>query len=189
MTIDKHEMIVDRYDFEDMQAENKANKEKIMLTDEFIRKVSEIAFGDANYGEGEFTREDVLQRLRELSDTARNAIGWTVYDVQEHQPDWGLVECQAWLEANEDKLRERTSELGGEALSDMLMNAEEPEARYADCSVSIYSVTYCLYDKEGNEICNKDGSTKLFKDYEGQVDTTTWAEWVEPEMLAEVEEE
>lgn len=72
MTIDKHEMIVDRYDFEDMQAENKANKEKIMLTDEFIRKVSEIAFG-ADAADREFTREDVLQRLRELSDTALKA--------------------------------------------------------------------------------------------------------------------
>lgn len=91
-----------------------------MLTDEFIRKVSEIAFGDADYGQGEFTREDVLQRLRELSDTARNAIGWTVYDVREHKPDWSLIECQDWLEVHEEKLRERTSELGSKALKDML---------------------------------------------------------------------
>ena len=186
--IDKHEMIVDRYDFEDMQAELKANKEKIMLTDEFMRKVFEIAFG-ADAADREFTREDVLQKLREFSDTALQAVEWTAYDVREHQPEWGLVECEAWLEANEDKLRERTAELGGEALADMLMNAEKPEDKYADCTVSIYSVTYCLYDKDGNEICNEDGSTKLFKDYEGQVDTTTWAEWVEPEMLAEVDGE
>lgn len=109
-----------------------------MLTEDFMRRVFEIAFGSQPV-KGWFTREDVLQRLRELSDAARKA--------------------------------------------------EEPAKSYDDCSVSIYSVTYCMYDKEGNEICNDDGSTKLFKDYEGQVDTTTWAEWVEPEMLSEVDSE
>ena len=47
-------------------------------------------------------------------------LGWTDHDVREHKPEWSLVKCQSWLEANEDKLRDRTVELGGEALADML---------------------------------------------------------------------
>ena len=103
--INRHEVVVDRWDFEKDQ--------------KFIEDVFELAFGDDAISRG-FTREDVLQRLRELSDSALKAVEWTVYDVQEHQPEWGLVECQAWLEANEDNLRERTAEIGGEALADML---------------------------------------------------------------------
>ena len=61
------------------------------------------------------------------------------------------------------------------------------DSPYKDCSVRIYSVTYFLVDSEGNEVLNKDGTTKLFSDLEGAVDTTTWAEWVEPEGLSEVE--
>ena len=185
--IDKHEMIVDRYDFEDMQAELKANKEKIMLTDEFMRKVFEIAFG-ADAADREFTREDVLQRLREFSDTALKAVEWTDHDVQEHQPEWSLVECQAWLEANEDKLRERTAELGGEALSDMLMDAEKPDASYENCTVAIWDVTYYLKDEDGEDVLNKDGSIKLFRDTNGAVDYSTWCEWVEADVLEEIKE-
>lgn len=103
--IDKHEMIVDRCDFEDDQ--------------KFIADVYELAFGDDAISR-DFSREDVLQKIRELSDAALKAIEWTTYDVQEHRPEWGHVECQDWLEANEDKLRERTAELGSEALASML---------------------------------------------------------------------
>jgi len=60
--------------------------------------------------------------------------------------------------------------------------------RYEKCNVSIYSVTYCLYDENGDEILNEDGTTKLFMDTNGVVDTTTWAEWVEPEDLEEMTE-
>ena len=49
-------------------------------------------------------------------------------------------------------------------------------------------MTYYLIDQDGNEILNEDGTTKLFKDYEGAVDTTTWAEWVEAEDLEEVDD-
>jgi hypothetical protein len=56
---------------------------------------------------------------------------------------------------------------------------------YKNCQVGVYSVTYYLIDENGEEILNEDGSTKLFKDY-GNVDTTTWAEWVEPDVLEEV---
>lgn len=40
-----------------------------MLTEDFMRSVFEIAFG-ADAADREFTREDVLQRLREFSDAA-----------------------------------------------------------------------------------------------------------------------
>lgn len=56
---------------------------------------------------------------------------------------------------------------------------------YKDCTVHVYSVIYYLKDQYGDEVLNEDGSTKLFKDYEGQADTTTWAEHVEPELLEE----
>ena len=46
-----------------------------MLTEDFMRSVFEIAFGSQPV-KGGFTREDVLQRLRELSDVARKAIEW-----------------------------------------------------------------------------------------------------------------
>ena len=56
-------------------------------------------------------------------------------------------------------------------------------SKYENCQVGVYSVTYYLIDENGDEVLNEDGTTKLFKDYEGAVDTTTWAEWVEPDML------
>lgn len=59
-------------------------------------------------------------------------------------------------------------------------------SNYKNCTAYIYSTTYYLVDENGDEILNEDGTTKLFKDYEGQVDTSTWAEWVEPDMLEEV---
>ena len=62
-------------------------------------------------------------------------------------------------------------------------------SKYENCQVGVYSVTYYLIDQDGNEILNEDGTTKLFKDYEGAVDTTTWAECVEPEMLEELDNE
>ena len=62
-------------------------------------------------------------------------------------------------------------------------------SNYKNCTAYIYSTTYYLVDENGDEILNEDGTTKLFKDYEGQVDTSTWAEWVEPEMLEEVGDE
>ena len=62
-------------------------------------------------------------------------------------------------------------------------------SKYENCQVGVYSVTYYLIDQDGNEILNEDGTTKLFKDYEGAVDTTTWAEWVEAEDLDEVGDE
>ena len=43
-----------------------------MLSDEFMREVFEIAFGTDQH-RSDFTREDILQRLRELADTARKA--------------------------------------------------------------------------------------------------------------------
>ena len=157
-----------------------------MLTEDFMRSVFEIAFGSQPV-KGGFTREDVLQRLRELSDVARKAIEWTVYDVQEHQPDWGIVECQAWLDSNEEKLRERTSELGSEALADMLMNAE-PATSYDNCTVAIWEVTYYLQDEDGEDVLNEDGSIKLFRDTNGAVDHSTWCEHVEADLLEEINE-
>lgn len=66
---------------------------------------------------------------------------------------------------------------------------EDQTANYKDCTVHVYSVTYYLKDEYGDEVLNEDGSTKIFKDYEGQADTTTWAEHVEPELLEEYEED
>jgi hypothetical protein len=91
----------------------------MLTTDEFMRSVFEIAFGN-DAADRDFTREEVLQKLREHSDTALKAIEWTSDDVREHRPDWSLIECQDWLEAHEEKIRERTSELGFNALVDML---------------------------------------------------------------------
>ena len=62
------------------------------------------------------------------------------------------------------------------------------DGKYQNCNVSIYSVTYCLYDEKGNEVRNDDGTLKLFKDFNGVVDTTTWAEWVEADDLEEMNE-
>ena len=59
---------------------------------------------------------------------------------------------------------------------------------YENCKVEIWSVTYYLKDENG-DILNEDGSVKLFRDYNGSADTSTWAEWVEPETLDEVEDE
>ena len=58
---------------------------------------------------------------------------------------------------------------------------------YKNCTVKIYDVTYFLVDENGNEVLNEDGTTKLFKDYEGAADTSTWAEWVEVDDLSEKE--
>ena len=91
----------------------------MLTTDEFMRSVFEIAFGN-DAADRDFTREEVLQKLREHSDAALKAIEWTSDDVREHKPDWSLIECQDWLEAHEEKIRERTSELGFNALVDML---------------------------------------------------------------------
>ena len=157
-----------------------------MLTEDFMRSVFEIAFG-SDAADREFTREDVLQRLREFSDSALKCFEWTPYDVQEHQPDWGIVECQAWLESNEEKLRERTSELGSEAMADMLMNTE-PAKSYDNCTVSIWEVTYFLKDEEGEDVLNEDGSVKLFRDTNGAVDHSTWCEFVEADDLEEINE-
>lgn len=63
--------------------------------------------------------------------------------------------------------------------------AVEETDKYKDCTAHVYSVIYYLKDEYGDEVLNEDGSTKLFKDYEGQADTTTWAEHVEPELLEE----
>jgi len=60
--------------------------------------------------------------------------------------------------------------------------------KYENCHVSVYSVRYCLYDEEGNEILNDDGTTKLFFDANYKIDTTTWAEWIQPDDLEEVME-
>ena len=62
-------------------------------------------------------------------------------------------------------------------------------SNYKNCTVYVYSTTYYLIDENGHAIRNEDGTTKLFKDYEGAVDTTTWAECVEPEMLEELDNE
>lgn len=60
--------------------------------------------------------------------------------------------------------------------------------KYKNCNVSVYSVTYFLIDENGDEVLNEDGTTKLFMDTNGVVDTTTWAEWVEPDDLEEMTE-
>lgn len=61
-------------------------------------------------------------------------------------------------------------------------------SKYENHLVRVYSVTYYLIDENGDEVLNEDGTTKLFKDFEGQVDTDTWAEHVEADSLDEVEE-
>ena len=66
---------------------------------------------------------------------------------------------------------------------------EEQKPSHKDCTVHVYSVTYYLKDEYGDEVLNEDGTTKLFKDYEGQADTTTWAEHVEPDLLEEYVDE
>ena len=58
---------------------------------------------------------------------------------------------------------------------------------YENCNVAIHSVTYYLKDENGDDVLNEDGSVKLFLDLDGAADTSTWAEWVEPDSLAEVE--
>lgn len=58
-------------------------------------------------------------------------------------------------------------------------------SNYENCTVRVYSFTCYLVDENGDEILNEDGTTKLFKDYEGQLDTSTWAEMVDPELLTE----
>lgn len=62
------------------------------------------------------------------------------------------------------------------------------DGKYKNCNVSVYSVTYFLIDENGDEVLNEDGTTKLFMDTNGVVDTTTWAEWVEPDDLEEMDE-
>ena len=62
-------------------------------------------------------------------------------------------------------------------------------SNYKNCTVYIYSATYYLVDEDGHAIRNEDGTTKLFKDYEGKFDTSTWAERVEAEDLDEVDDE
>jgi hypothetical protein len=56
---------------------------------------------------------------------------------------------------------------------------------YKNCTAGIWDVVYYLHDEEGEPILNPDGSVKLFKDY-GNVDTSTWSEWVDPEILEEI---
>jgi hypothetical protein len=61
-------------------------------------------------------------------------------------------------------------------------------SNYENCTVAIWEVTYQLLDENGDEILNEDGSVKLFRDC-GDIDVSTWAEWVEPDMLEEIENE
>ena len=60
---------------------------------------------------------------------------------------------------------------------------------YENCNVRIWDVTYSLTDENGEDVLNEDGSIKMFRDLDGAVDYSTWADGVEPDDLAEVEEE
>ena len=60
-------------------------------------------------------------------------------------------------------------------------------SNYKNCTAHIYSTTYYLVDENGHAIRNEDGTTKLFYAKE-RVDTSTWVERVEPEMLEEVDD-
>lgn len=59
--------------------------------------------------------------------------------------------------------------------------------KYENCKVAIWEVTYYLQDEEGEDVLNEDGSIKLFRDTNGAVDHSTWCEWVEPEVLEEID--
>lgn len=61
-------------------------------------------------------------------------------------------------------------------------------SNYENCTVAIWEVTYFLKDEEGDDVLNEDGSVKLFRDC-GDVDVSTWAEWVEPDMLEEIDDD
>jgi len=63
-------------------------------------------------------------------------------------------------------------------------------SNYENCTVAIWEVTYQLLDENGDKILNEDGSVKLFRDC-GDVGChrETWAEWVEPDMLEELDNE
>ena len=61
-------------------------------------------------------------------------------------------------------------------------------SKYENCTVAIWEITYQLRDEYGDDILNEDGTVKLFRDY-GNIDYSTWAEWVEPEDLEEVGDE
>ena len=61
-------------------------------------------------------------------------------------------------------------------------------SNYENCTVGIWDVVYYIQDEEGDPILNDDGSVKLFKDH-GNVDTSTWPEWIEPDVLEEINNE
>ncbi len=62
--------------------------------------------------------------------------------------------------------------------------------KYKDMQPYVYEVSYALIDPDSGEPVTKDnGEVKLFHDPHGNVDTSTWAEWVEVEQLEEVEQE
>lgn len=47
-------------------------------------------------------------------------IQWRAEDVKELRPKWSLKKCEEWLSSNEKYLRDRTTELGWEVMSDLL---------------------------------------------------------------------
>lgn len=53
ISLDKHEVVVDRYDYEDDK--------------DFIEQVFELAFGDDAINRN-YTRQEVLEKLKEFSD-------------------------------------------------------------------------------------------------------------------------
>ena len=51
--------------------------------------------------------------------------------------------------------------------------------------IAVWNCTFCLYDEEGNEVLNEDGSVKIFD--APDLDWSHIAEYVELEDLEEVE--
>lgn len=59
---------------------------------------------------------------------------------------------------------------------------------YSSYQPYIYEVTFYMVDPEtGEPVLDENGEIKVFCDFNHQIETTTWAEWVDPEHLREVE--
>jgi hypothetical protein len=65
-------------------------------------------------------------------------VGWTANDIQDLAPKMSDAEATAWLEKNEQRLKERLCELGWEAIQIMLTydGMDTSEAEDADAAIA-----------------------------------------------------
>ena len=65
--------------------------------------------------------------------------------------------------------------------------SEETKDKYAHCTILVWECSFSLMDEDNNEVCNKDGSVKIFT--APDLDWSHIAEYPDLEDLVEVSNE